>query len=85
LKRVICGIVPVAPSLAVNTAAIRRTDTAAAAAAAPTDVPRTRRVTSTRLRGILRGDLDNIVLMALRKEPQRRYESVQQLAQDLQC
>jgi tRNA A-37 threonylcarbamoyl transferase component Bud32/tetratricopeptide (TPR) repeat protein len=32
----------------------------------------------------LRGDLDNIVLMALRKDPARRYASVQQLAEDLE-
>jgi serine/threonine protein kinase len=32
----------------------------------------------------LRGDLDNIVLMALRKEPRRRYGSAAQLAEDLQ-
>jgi serine/threonine protein kinase len=32
----------------------------------------------------LRGDLDNIVLMALRKEPLRRYGSASQLAQDLE-
>jgi serine/threonine-protein kinase len=31
----------------------------------------------------LRGDLDNIVLMALRKEPERRYASVALLAEDL--
>jgi non-specific serine/threonine protein kinase/serine/threonine-protein kinase len=31
----------------------------------------------------LRGDLDNIVLMALRKEPQRRYASAEQLAEDI--
>ncbi len=31
----------------------------------------------------LRGDLDNIVLMALRKEAQRRYASVEQLAEDI--
>jgi non-specific serine/threonine protein kinase/serine/threonine-protein kinase len=31
----------------------------------------------------LRGDLDNIVLMALRKEPSRRYASVEQLSDDL--
>ena len=31
----------------------------------------------------LRGDLDNVVLMALRKEPQRRYASVEQFASDI--
>ncbi|TAH39625.1 MAG: serine/threonine protein kinase [Planctomycetota bacterium] len=31
----------------------------------------------------LRGDLDNIVLMALRKDPARRYASAEQMAQDL--
>jgi serine/threonine protein kinase len=31
----------------------------------------------------LRGDLDNIVLMALRKEPERRYASAEQLAADI--
>lgn len=31
----------------------------------------------------LRGDLDNILLMALRKEPYRRYSTVEQFAQDI--
>ena len=31
----------------------------------------------------LRGDLDNIVLMALRKEPERRYKSVEQFSEDI--
>lgn len=31
----------------------------------------------------LEGDLDNIVLMAMHKEPQRRYASVQQLSEDI--
>ena len=31
----------------------------------------------------LRGDIDNIVLMALRKEPQRRYASVEQFSEDI--
>jgi serine/threonine-protein kinase len=31
----------------------------------------------------LRGDLDNIVLMAMRKEPQRRYASVDQFSEDI--
>lgn len=34
--------------------------------------------------GHLTGDLDNIVLMALRKEPDRRYASAEQLAEDIQ-
>jgi eukaryotic-like serine/threonine-protein kinase len=36
-----------------------------------------------RLRRAMAGDLDNIVLMAMRKEPQRRYASAQQLASDI--
>jgi non-specific serine/threonine protein kinase/serine/threonine-protein kinase len=36
-----------------------------------------------RLRRRLEGDLDNIVLMALRKEPQRRYPSAEQFSQDI--
>src|SRR5438552_4205249 len=31
----------------------------------------------------LKGDLDTIVLMALRKEPERRYQSVEQLSDDI--
>lgn len=34
-------------------------------------------------RNELKGDLDNIVLMALRKEPHRRYVSVEQFAEDI--
>ncbi len=36
-----------------------------------------------KLRRQLQGDLDNIVLMALRKEPERRYASVQQFSEDI--
>jgi TolB-like protein/Tfp pilus assembly protein PilF len=32
---------------------------------------------------LLRGDLDNIVLMALRKKPERRYQSVEQFSEDI--
>jgi len=38
---------------------------------------------SGKRRNDLKGDLDNIVLMALRKEPQRRYASVEQFAEDI--
>ena len=39
--------------------------------------------TPAKLRRALEGDLDNIVLRALRKEPERRYQSVEQLADDV--
>ena len=32
---------------------------------------------------LLRGDLDTVVLMALRKEPERRYQSVEQFSEDI--
>jgi hypothetical protein len=38
-----------------------------------------------RLRKQLAGDLDNIILMAMRKEPERRYSSVEQFSEDLRC
>ncbi|MBL8189697.1 MAG: serine/threonine protein kinase, partial [Acidobacteria bacterium] len=37
----------------------------------------------TKLARMLSGDLDNIVLMALRKEPERRYQSVEQFSEDI--
>jgi non-specific serine/threonine protein kinase/serine/threonine-protein kinase len=46
-------------------------------------VSRTRESQPDKLRKRLSGDLDNIVLMAMRKEPNRRYASVSQLAEDI--
>ena len=42
-----------------------------------------RDATPAKLKRRLAGDLDNIVLMALRKEPSRRYTSVEQFAGDI--
>ena len=39
--------------------------------------------TTQRIESNLKGDLDNIVLKALKKEPDRRYESVEQLSEDI--
>ncbi len=47
------------------------------------EISRRRGGTPRQLRRQLVGDLDNIVLMALRKELGRRYASVEQLAEDL--
>ncbi|MET0533195.1 MAG: serine/threonine-protein kinase [Steroidobacter sp.] len=43
-----------------------------------------RSTTPARLRKQLRGDLDNIIGMAMRKDPERRYASAEQLAADLE-
>ncbi len=42
-----------------------------------------REISPEKLRKRLRGDIDNIVLMALRKEPSRRYASANDLGEDI--
>jgi non-specific serine/threonine protein kinase/serine/threonine-protein kinase len=46
-------------------------------------VATTRNTRPEKLRRRLAGDLDNIILKALHKEPQRRYVSVEQLSEDI--
>jgi serine/threonine protein kinase/Tfp pilus assembly protein PilF len=73
IERAICEKDPPLPSHCVNT---DESDILGIAKA--------RNTTAGRLRRTLRGDLDNIVLMAMRKEPERRYGSSQQMAGDIQ-
>ncbi len=69
-ERVVCEQDPLPPS--------------AAAAEAGAEICAARgEVNAERLSRRLAGDLDNIVLMALRKEPQRRYASVDHFAEDI--
>jgi serine/threonine-protein kinase len=49
----------------------------------PEEVSDRRAMDTGQLRRRLAGDLDNIVLMALRKEPSRRYSSVEQFGEDI--
>ena len=49
----------------------------------PASVSETREGQPEKLRRRLAGDLDTIVLMALRKEPERRYGSVEQFSEDI--
>src|SRR5215472_14715887 len=49
----------------------------------PEGVSATREGQPTQLRKRLRGDLDNIALKALHKEPSRRYTSVEQFSEDI--
>lgn len=57
--------------------------TEAGIAATPEIISLVRSTQPEKLRRQLAGDLDNICLMALRKEPERRYHSVEQFLQDL--
>lgn len=84
LVRVVCEEEPLKPSVAVGR--IESYAPAAGGAAVrltPEDVSLTREGSPDKLRRRLAGDLDNIVLMAMRKEPARRYASVDQLASDI--
>jgi serine/threonine-protein kinase len=49
----------------------------------PSDASRMRDAAPAKLARRLAGDLDNVVLMALRKEPERRYQSVEQFSEDI--
>ena len=53
------------------------------ATTSPAEAAARRATTPDRLRRRLRGDLDNIVLTAMRREPERRYGSAAELADDL--
>jgi serine/threonine protein kinase/Flp pilus assembly protein TadD len=79
IERAICEQEPEKPSAVVGRA--RVSDSANSTAAQKINEPR--EDTPDKLRRRLQGDLDNIVLMALRKEPQRRYASAEQLSQDI--
>jgi serine/threonine protein kinase/Tfp pilus assembly protein PilF len=74
IERAICERDPRPPSQAVHT---DDSEESRSIAGARGTIPK-------RLARTLAGDLDNIVLMAMRKEPERRYASAQQMASDIQ-
>jgi serine/threonine protein kinase len=82
ISRAVCETEPEKPS----TAVLRQQVTANEGERMPVDdsaETATREGSAEKLSKRLSGDLDNIVLMALRKEPQRRYASIEQFAQDI--
>ena len=79
LARVICDDEPDKPSTAIT-----KTDRGTPQPAARVEeLSRKRSTEPDRLERGLKGDLDNILLKAMRKEPQRRYSSVEQFSEDL--
>lgn len=90
VRKVVCESEPKAPSeIVLATATIDyvdpTTETVRTRTIEPEGVAKTRSSDTRSLRRHLLGDLDNIVLYALRKEPERRYSSAQQLADDIQA
>ncbi len=86
VERVICETEPRPPSTAVSSVAPEAAASetlGSGAAGSETLAGSTQPEAPSTLRRRLAGDLDAIVLMALRKEPQRRYGSAEQLAEDL--
>ena len=81
IAREICESEPQKPSIAI-TRAVETVSGDAASLRLSSRPPRHAQETQ-RLRRHLAGDLDNIVLMALRKEPLRRYASAAQFSEDI--
>lgn len=79
LERAILTTIPVRPSAAV-TDGTKANDTSKATAET---IGASRKINPLKLRRRLRGDLDNICLKALRKEPDRRYQSAEQFLTDI--
>lgn len=77
MERIICDQDPLPPSEMIAKTALESPDLA-------NDIAACRSTTSARLERDLKGDIDNIVLMAMRKDATRRYGSAEQLAADLE-
>jgi serine/threonine protein kinase/tetratricopeptide (TPR) repeat protein len=83
VERAICEQEPESPSTAVDRIESEtRADGTVVTVNAET-VSRTREGQPAKLRHSLKGDLDNIVLTALQKDPTRRYESVAEFTRDI--
>lgn len=84
IERVICEQEPEKPSTAVHRVETEPSpDGETQIALSPEKVSRTREGQPEKLRRKLAGDIDNIVLMAMRKESHRRYSSVEQFSEDI--
>jgi serine/threonine protein kinase len=84
LVRAICEQEPIKPSVAIQHSQIQHVrEEARKGGAGQEATSEARSETPTGLRRRLAGDLDNIVLKALRKEPDRRYRSAEQFSEDI--
>ncbi|HEX8292342.1 MAG TPA: protein kinase [Pyrinomonadaceae bacterium] len=84
IARDICEQEPERPSVAVNLIEVIPSSGREPLEITPDSVSRVRDGSLEKLRRQLSGSIDNIVLKALRKEPQRRYQSVEEFARDIE-
>ncbi|HEX2474154.1 MAG TPA: serine/threonine-protein kinase, partial [Lacipirellulaceae bacterium] len=83
VERVVCDEEPRRPSAVVlEPSRIRRGDSTIDVRSAET-LAEPRGTDPQKLHKLLKGDLEQIILLSLRKEPQRRYQSVQAFLEDL--
>jgi serine/threonine protein kinase/Tol biopolymer transport system component/Tfp pilus assembly protein PilF len=83
LVHVICEVEPERPSTAINGIEVIPIEGREPLEITPESVSRARNSTLEQLRRQLSGSLDNIVLKAMSKAPQRRYQTVEELAEDI--
>lgn len=83
LARIICEEEPDRPSVMIGQIEVISIPGSEPFEITPDSVSRARSTTLEQLRRQLSGNLDNIVLKALRKDPRRRYLSVEELSDDI--
>jgi len=83
VEQAVCEEEPERPSLAAMRPEPLLKPEGAPAPSDPEERSATREGDSKKLRRRLTGDLDTIVLLALQKDPRRRYASVEQLSEDI--
>ena len=83
IVRVICEEEPTQASVVVRQVEDRAAESGRTITITPQSVSRERETTPEELRRSLRGDLDNILLKSMRKEPRERYASAAELSEDL--
>lgn len=81
--KAVCEQEPEKPSAAVSRVETVNRSAIAENMLTPEAVSKARDTLPEKLQRQLKGDLDNIVLKAMKKEPQRRYASVEQLSEDI--
>lgn len=83
IEQIVCEREPPRPSEVISRTESVLTGAGTTRTISPEVISRTRDGTPDRLRRRLSGDLDNIILTAMRKEPLRRFQTVATLSADL--